>query len=91
MATSSAAARPNPNPGQSIGTLSGAAITRRILATTRIYLALAPQGRRPSPAPAFAPTHLREHGGEFVDPPQYRFGAGFGAGFGAVCKARCAP
>lgn len=76
MATSSVSALSRPIPGGSIAidkSVTDAAITNQILATTRIYLALEPDGLR------YCKALFREQGGDFVDPIRYRCGSGSGA------------
>lgn len=76
MATSSVSARSRPIPGGSLAidkAATDAAITNRILATTRIYLALEPDGLR------YCKALLREQRGDFVGPIRYRFGPRDGA------------
>lgn len=76
MATSSVSSRSRPISGCSIAidkSATDAATTNRILATTRIYLALEPDGLR------YCKALFREQGGDFVDPIRYRCGSGSGA------------
>lgn len=76
MATSSVSALSRPIPGGSIAigkAVTDAAITNRILATTRIYLALDPDGID------YCPARLLKQGGDFVDPLRYRGRPRYGA------------
>ena len=73
MATSSASSSLSPSGQCHSGTSSDTVITRQILATSRIYLALAAQilGRGPS----LCSTQLHKYEGDFVHTTRYRHGA----------------